>query len=444
MAMASARELAAACQAVPCTAVPVRLADGRVVEFWAMNDAAKVAGVRAMVSANLAQQAADLCGMMLPTARMVDLIVDAATMLVDPMPMPISATPEAAVTHSRRVDTAVGAARGLLSNVGKWWVIDNKLSIAHGRAMNYGWHVRANPWRGIATHPAVSGSWRVIQPAATAHNGLHYDYSQTLRLVRRECTLDGEPADLAQLLADPTCAAALTTCGPMVITRQPGVEPPGVVVLPEVVITASPPKPVAPKPMVAAVAAARAAMGDFEDIRFVPTRQRTAAQRRPDQIRWIVLHTAETGEVPNAAENLAAWVAGPQAPQASWHFAVDCDSIVQSVRLCDVAWHAPGANRDGIGIEQAGRAAQGGVQWEDDYSTRMLERTAQLVARLCRLTGIPVVRLGPSDLVRAGTRGVCGHHDVTLAFMKSTHTDPGAAYPWDRVLGRVRDLLAGG
>jgi N-acetyl-anhydromuramyl-L-alanine amidase AmpD len=51
---------------------------------------------------------------------------------------------------------------------------------------------------------------------------------------------------------------------------------------------------------------------------------------------------------------------------------------------------------------------------------------------------VPVRRL-TVEQVRAGVlAGVCGHTDVSLAFRKSTHTDPGPTFPWESFLVAVQ------
>jgi N-acetyl-anhydromuramyl-L-alanine amidase AmpD len=155
----------------------------------------------------------------------------------------------------------------------------------------------------------------------------------------------------------------------------------------------------------------------------------------------VVIHTMEAPEKPKTARNVAAWFAGSSAPQASAHYCVDDVDVVQCVLECDVAWHAPGANANGIGVEHAGYASQTPDQWADDYSVAVLERSAKLVARLCQRFGIPVARLSVAELA-AGGRGICGHVDVTNAFNGGRgHTDPGDAFPWDRYVGLVGQSL---
>jgi N-acetyl-anhydromuramyl-L-alanine amidase AmpD len=169
----------------------------------------------------------------------------------------------------------------------------------------------------------------------------------------------------------------------------------------------------------------------------VQARNFTAANRT--KIDVIVIHDMEYPERSGGAMWCANFFAGPGAPQASAHFAVDNQTIVQCVKEKDVAWHAPGANHNGIGIEHAGYAAQSRDQWLDDYSTAELKLSAQLVATLCARWGIPIVKLSMDDL-KAGARGICGHLDITMAFNNGKgHTDPGPSFPWPEYIQWVKD-----
>lgn len=152
-------------------------------------------------------------------------------------------------------------------------------------------------------------------------------------------------------------------------------------------------------------------------------------------VNLIVVHTMESQEKPGTARAVAQWFAGSTAPQASAHFCVDDAEIVQCVRESDMAWGAPGANRNGVHIEHAGRAAQSPEEWADPYSESMLRRSAALCADICRRNSIPIKRLS-ADEVKSGAKGICGHADVTKAFpaLKGTHTDPGVSFPWTRYI----------
>lgn len=144
----------------------------------------------------------------------------------------------------------------------------------------------------------------------------------------------------------------------------------------------------------------------------------------------IVLHCMEWPEASTAAEWCAGFFAGKQgpAPQASANYCVDDDSVICSVPPDRIAWHAPGANSNGIGIEHAGYARQTRAQWLDDYSLRMLQLSAALTAYLCKRFSIPIQFI-MADHLKRGARGITTHAEVTRAFGKSTHTDPGAHFP---------------
>jgi hypothetical protein len=159
------------------------------------------------------------------------------------------------------------------------------------------------------------------------------------------------------------------------------------------------------------------------------------------KIDLIVIHTMEAPEKPKTARNVAEWFAGKNSPQASAHFCVDASETIQTVRETDIAWHAPGVNNNGIGIEHAGYASQSVIEWDDEYSKAVLERSAQLSAVLSKRWSIPVERVSADGLKR-GARGFCGHIDATLAFSAGHgHVDPGGSFPYDSYLTRVSQLL---
>ena len=164
---------------------------------------------------------------------------------------------------------------------------------------------------------------------------------------------------------------------------------------------------------------------------------RTAGRR----IDVIVVHSMEMDEKGTTAESCAQWFLNPSA-KVSAHYCIDVDSIVQCVRDRDVAWHAPGANHNGIGIEHAGRARQSRAEWDDPYSRAMLARSTALVANLCRKYKIPATWLHPADLV-AGKRGITSHNNVSRAFRRGTHWDPGPGFPIEAYLRAVQAKLKG-
>lgn len=171
---------------------------------------------------------------------------------------------------------------------------------------------------------------------------------------------------------------------------------------------------------------------------FVRARNYTRTEGRA--IDLIVLHTMEYPERPTGAEWCAAYFAGPSAPQASAHYMIDNNSVVQGVEDKDVAWAAPGANHNGIQLEHAGYAAQGAAGWDDTYSRAMLDLSARLSAKLCKRHNIPVRFVDVAGL-KAGRRGITTHAAVSLAFRRSDHTDPGPAFPINEYIAAVKTVL---
>jgi N-acetyl-anhydromuramyl-L-alanine amidase AmpD len=167
---------------------------------------------------------------------------------------------------------------------------------------------------------------------------------------------------------------------------------------------------------------------------FIESPHKTRRSRRA--ITTVVIHTMEIAERDGAAEICARWFASPIS-EVSAHYCVDADTTIQCVREEDVAWHARGGNAGSIGIELAGHAGQRSLGWADEYSRAVLDRAAPLVADVCERYGIPLRRVRAADLV-AGRRGVTGHADVSVAFHKSDHWDPGPDFPWTRFLRSAR------
>jgi len=177
-------------------------------------------------------------------------------------------------------------------------------------------------------------------------------------------------------------------------------------------------------------------MGPYQ---FVQARNYTKGRTVP--IRMIVIHTMESPIGARTAENVASWFGGTAAPKASAHYCVDTDSVVQCVRDTDVAWHAPGANAQGIGIELAGRAAMTAADWQKPDAQAVLTNAAKLCAELATKYAIPLKKLGASDVTIIGAMGFTGHVDVRKGFGKSNHWDPGPAFPWPEFLAMVKDQI---
>ncbi|MFF0867613.1 N-acetylmuramoyl-L-alanine amidase [Nonomuraea sp. NPDC003560] len=164
-------------------------------------------------------------------------------------------------------------------------------------------------------------------------------------------------------------------------------------------------------------------------------------QGRISPIRLIVVHSMEWVERPTTAEECAAMFARMNR-QASAHACADSNSVVRCVRDQDTAWAAPGGNADGLQLELAGFARQTRAEWLDDYGQGLLGQAAGVIAGWCRAHKIPVKKLSRAEL-RAGKRGITSHADISAVYKRSDHSDPGTAFPWDVLLGRVRAELGG-
>jgi N-acetyl-anhydromuramyl-L-alanine amidase AmpD len=170
---------------------------------------------------------------------------------------------------------------------------------------------------------------------------------------------------------------------------------------------------------------------------MIPFLQARHYKPGPRVVELVVIHTAEIGESLAGAEALMK-VCAVNPRVASWHYAVDADSITQSVREEDIAYAAPGANRNGIQIELSGRARQTKEEWQDAFSLTMLELAADLVAGICFRWDLPMVFVPRESLRLPGARGITTHAEVSKAFEKSDHWDPGPNFPMAWLLERVQ------
>lgn len=156
------------------------------------------------------------------------------------------------------------------------------------------------------------------------------------------------------------------------------------------------------------------------------------------QPRVIVIHSMESPEKGDTAENVARFFQNPgENRKVSAHLCIDNNSIVQCVFDNDIAFAAPGANRDGIQLELAGFARQTRNEWLDPFSILVLENAANAAAQYCLKYNIPVRHLTNAEL-KSGQKGIVGHGQVSEVFKKSDHTDPGKGFPWDHFIDRVK------
>ena len=341
-------------------------------------------------------------------------------------------TPTAETSLAERVKSDEGNRRNLakagyrpgmrVTGFGKEWVA----GAPPGRAWLMGWWVPRVEAYGITSRKGPG----FIQPRPTpGGQGAHDEISQaddgTNSRGKRRRVRGGRVGE-GVAAAGAAIAAGVRELAAMITTP---VAPSGGHALPP------PPKP-SPGGHVLPPVPASKEKPMIEGMTFVQARNYRVANRPASAVRVIVLHTMEAAEKPSTAENVAQWFAGAGAPMASAHFCIDSDSTVQCVRLSDVAFAAPGANNDGIQIEMAARAAQSPADWADEYSTAMLDRVTDVLARLSADFNIPLEYVGVTGLL-AGARGVTTHFDVSKAYKKSTHQDPGPHFPMATVLANA-------
>lgn len=170
--------------------------------------------IRTPMMPTTAQRIADLASATLPTRRMVDAIWRAADPQLQPQPF----TPEVYEIQSPRVFLAshwvieaqrarTGAPLGaLVAGIKKDVVLAAGLAARPDRVFIFGWH-----------HP----SGEPIQPLYGGHVNWWVDYSHGIRLVASEMEVDGEPATVAEILADPVLCGLLSDEGPVPAPRYP-------------------------------------------------------------------------------------------------------------------------------------------------------------------------------------------------------------------------------
>jgi len=452
--------------------------------------------IRINASATLQQLIADALGCVLPTSKISDAIFEQAAVIVAPQTQyPCTSSTAAMARHDAAIEVKRAGREGLIASVGKDWVLSNRLRNRPNKGANYGWHRGdGRLWQGPKGYPGTAHNRHHVDYSQTVRlvrrlvwfsvNGEPFTkvafediatdptmapvvYDETpfaplepLHVLRIE-TEEPKPSDPKKAVPAATVAPGTTDffeLGSRTIKRGSSGDD---VAAWQVIIGAVSDGDFGPNTermtrawqrtqglrgdgivgpkTIAAIGAKPKDIPPIEpSIKFVQARNFTWANRASVDV--IVIHTMEAAETLITAENVANWFASEAAPRASAHYNVDGDSIVQSVKEEHVAWHAPGANRNGIGIEHAGYARQSDGEWADPYSRSMLELSAWLVASICKRWGIPVVRLSSEDLIR-GKRGLCGHREVTRAFKKSTHTDPGEHFPWTAYLEAINRLL---
>lgn len=146
-------------------------------------------------------------GFTLPTRRIVDLIYRQAAVRLQPQPLPAGDQMRSAA-YLQRHDALVEAQRAgrgatpgeLTAGHKKDVVLSSRLWSQPGRLAIYGWH---------------RGEGAPIQSLSTVHGAQYADYSHGVRLVSQTVFVNGAPASIFDVLADPTLAPLLSDEGPL-------------------------------------------------------------------------------------------------------------------------------------------------------------------------------------------------------------------------------------
>jgi N-acetylmuramoyl-L-alanine amidase CwlA len=164
-------------------------------------------------------------------------------------------------------------------------------------------------------------------------------------------------------------------------------------------------------------------------VKIISARWHGQARSRTD---LIVIHSTENNLRTGIAETVAQYFAGGSV-KASAHYVVDSDEVIQCVDPALIAWAAPGSNEIGIQIEMCGKAEWTQAQWLLPAAQAMIKHAKWLVHDLAAKYDIPLALIN-ADGLKAGARGVTRHRDVTKAWHRSTHTDPGQGFDMDWLL----------
>lgn len=181
---------------------------------------------------------------------------------------------------------------------------------------------------------------------------------------------------------------------------------------------------------------------ETEEWHYIPAANNSGSRTGP--VLGAVIHSAETSEGEDSAIGIGNWFKSGKTV-GSTHAGVDGGSnepsTVQYVWDSLIAHGAPGANHSHMHIEIAGVARQTRAQWLDSYSLKAIDRAANVVAQWALKFKFPLRWVSVAQL-RRGVKGLCTHDDVSKAFGRSSHWDPGPNFPKDIFLAKAKDWYA--
>lgn len=164
-----------------------------------------------------AQKVADAWNCVLPTTKLVSIIWTAAPSKLAPQPWgpPYDASmmsTERIVAHNARVEASIQ----------KLGIDATKLMSGHKKDVVLTKQLVQKP-KSVAIFGWIQPNGKPIQPLYLGHENTYADYSHGIRMVSRECLLDGQVDDLGRILQDAGLCGSVSNEGPLPIIRQPGV-----------------------------------------------------------------------------------------------------------------------------------------------------------------------------------------------------------------------------
>ena len=159
--------------------------------------------VRVPMMPTTAARIAEAFGCALPTRKIVNDIYKAATVKLEPRPLPNHGMdPTQFFEHNKVIEGQRDGKKlgDLIAGIKKDVVVTNKLGERPNRVAIYGWH-------------RLDG--RPIQPLFLGHVNTWVDYSHGIRLMKRSVQVDGKQRDVRPVLAAPDLAPLLSDEGPI-------------------------------------------------------------------------------------------------------------------------------------------------------------------------------------------------------------------------------------
>ena len=216
--------------------ITLTTADGHTGTFAVFERPGKIDGLYVGVGAGILQDIADILGCSFLTPKLQDEMYRQAPTKILPW-LDFNMTQMQSTEWFRRstvgIDTMLAAksyAGGLAMGVGKPWQLSNLLVAHPGKAINYGLYVPASMVSGGEYYKVKAMQTvtllrdaRVLQDPGWAHPLDQDDYSELISLVSRQCVVDGQNMDFADLVRHPTLSKLVSHEGPLKVVRQPGV-----------------------------------------------------------------------------------------------------------------------------------------------------------------------------------------------------------------------------